>query len=295
MTYDIIQGVFDLAEVALSSKPSYLMIDYEKVNTLAEKMKKDGVVSFYEEEKQKKYTTGVFIEILKEVVACSINYCYWYGMHDIRPFGVSSTSMYEDLNDCFDDAKGLSALNFERRISDLIERLSSHRYPLIEERKRHLYELCEDRRAEEFAEMVNCKTYSGERLFNEMIGMFTGFASDMFLKRVSLFFIQLYRKYGWYGDDLMKKIFVPSDYQVPKILRHFECIRYSTELAQKIDNSVLIPKHSLEEIQIRAATIKVCQKLQELTGWLVPDIDTYLWTKRKLTDDPFHCTITTDY
>ena len=62
-----------------------------------------------------------------------------------------------------------------------------------------------------------------------------------------------------------------------------------------INNSILINKHSLEEIQIRAANISVCKDLQNITGWNAADIDTFLWCNRKLTDKPFHCTITTDY
>ena len=61
-----------------------------------------------------------------------------------------------------------------------------------------------------------------------MIKLFQGFSSDVFLKRTSLFFMQLYRKFGWYKDDLMQTLFVPADYQIPKILRHFECIEYAS-------------------------------------------------------------------
>jgi hypothetical protein len=35
--------------------------------------------------------------------------------------------------------------------------------------------------------------------------------------------------------------------------------------------------------------------LQYATGFNIADVDTYLWTKRKLVDKPFHLTYTTDY
>ena len=173
--------------------------------------------------------------------------------------------------------------------------MSENRYPLLEERKRHLRELYEDRKGEVFASMVNDQALPPVELFNEMIIRFQGFASDIFLKRASLFFIQLYRKFGWYEDNLMNILHVPADYQVPKILRHFNCIAYSNALSNKIEGMKLIEKHSLEEIQIRAATIIACTELQYKTGWTIADVDTYLWTKRKLTDKPFHLTISTDY
>jgi hypothetical protein len=166
---------------------------------------------------------------------------------------------------------------------------------LLEERKKHLYELCQYRNCEKFADMVSAREYSGEELFNNLVLMFPGFASDQFLKRASLFFIQLYRKFGWFKDDLMVTLFVPADYQLPKILRHFGAIEYSPELEWLVDNGRLIEKHSLMELQIRAATIKVCTMLQYATGFNIADVDTYLWTKRKLVDKPFHLTYTTDY
>jgi hypothetical protein len=290
---DIIQQVFDMSQVILATKPYYVIINNSKVDELAEQMKKDGCPSFYGSDDEG-YKIGIHLEIIKELVASSINYCYWYGAHDIRPNGVSSVSMYNDVNECFDPAKDHS-LNFENRIDHLIEILSIHRYPLLEERKRHLKDLCEGRKAEMFVSSILSKSYSPEKLFVELIESFPGFASDTFLKRASLFFIQLYRKFGWYKDDLMTHIFVPADYQVPKILRHFECIQYVNGLAFKVLDGELIQKHSLMELQIRAATIIVCTQLQYITGWTIADVDTYLWTKRKLTDTPFHLTITTDY
>lgn len=289
---DIIKSVFEISEQILSLQPSHAWIRQIETEKLAEQMKEDGCPSFYDSDGG--YQTGIYNQILKELVASSINYCYWYGSPTIRPNGVSSTSMYDDVEEAFKDADN-HALNFSSRIGFLIKILSEHRYPLLEERKRHLLELCEGRKAEDFAHMITSEEYSPERLFHEFVENFQGFASDIFLKRASLFFIQLYRKFGWYKDDLMTILHVPADYQVPKILRHFGCIEYDEELEEKIKLNKLIPTHSMEELQIRAATVKVCSELQNKTGWTIADVDTYLWTKRKLTDEPFHLTITTDY
>lgn len=291
---DIIQNVFDMSQVIMASEPSYVTMNREKIDELVKQMKEDGAPNFYDSEPNQGYKTGVHLDVLKELVASSINYNYWYGASDIRPFGCSSTTMYNDVAECFDDAKN-HALNFEVRIEKLVRLLSVHRYPLLEERKRHLYELCEDRKAERFAGAICSKDYSPERLFLELVESFQGFAADQFLKRASLFFIQLFRKFGWYKDNLMTHLFVPADYQVPKILRHFGVIEYNPELEFIIENGKLIQKHSLMELQIRAATVLSCTELQYATGWTIADVDTYLWTKRKLTDKPFHLTYTTDY
>ena len=93
----------------------------------------------------------------------------------------------------------------------------------------------------------------------------------------------------------MKTLHVPADYQVPKILKHFDCFYYKSELDLKIKEGELLPKHSLEECQIRAATVVACQMLAENTGWNIADIDGWLWLRRKTAIEPFHLTITTDY
>ena len=292
---DIIQNVFDMSEVILASEPFHVTLNIKKIEELEHQMKNDGAPNFYDTEKEQgEYTVGVHLEVIKELVASSINYCYWYGACDIRPFGCSSTTMYNDVSECFDGAID-HALNFEDRINNLVHLLSVHRYPLLEERKHHLLDLCEERKAEHYARIVRLQEISGYDMFYYLVKHFQGFAGDQFLKRASLFFIQLYRKYGWFKDDLMTTLFVPADYQVPKILRHFGAIEYSPELEFLIDNGKLIEKHSLMELQIRAATVKACTMLQYATGFNIADVDTYLWTKRKLTDKPFHLTITSDY
>jgi len=287
----MIQEIYDLAEDVLNTE-DHVRINYENVEKLGKKMLSEGIQPFFIQN-DTGYQTGIYIEILKELVASSINYCYWYGCCDIRPNGSSSTKMYDIVNCEFKNI-GVSNLKFDYIIDNIIKRLSKNKFPLIEERKRHLYELIE-KNGELFAKMVKNKTFSGKRLFEFMIENFQGFASDMFSKRACLFFIQLYRKYDWWKDDLMKIIPIPADYQVPKMLRHYGCIELSEKLNHKIANHKIIHKHSIEEVKIRAATITVCKQLQEITNWLTPDIDTYLWMKRKTINIPFHLTYTTDY
>jgi hypothetical protein len=281
----IIKNVFEVVDQALEKKPEHVWIEWKAVDRQIEKMGKDGPPAFFEDTEQ--YKTGIQIEVLKELVASSINYCYWYGTSDIRPNNVSSTAMYECLEYAFNQCKGFD-IRFDRIIYTMIELLSVNRFPMLEERKRHLLELLNDRRAENFVHAVTTKQAD----IDMMCRYFQGFASDIFLKRASLFFIQIYRKFGWYKDIELP---VPADYQVPKILNHFGCLQYSARLEEDIYEGKLIPKHSIEEIQIRAATIKICEKMRQELGWHIGDVDTYLWTKRKLTDKPFHCTITTDY
>jgi hypothetical protein len=142
-----------------------------------------------------------------------------------------------------------------------------------------------------------CVGYGNEDLtyfFTHIVENLQGFASDTFLKRTSLFFIQLNRRFGWFADEL-NLLHVPADYQVPKMLEHFKCMTYSPTLKKMIDSNHPIPKHSLEECEIRSATIVVVKKLCELTGWNVADVDGFFFLRRHDATNPFHLTITTDY
>lgn len=289
----LIDSIYTIANDFMK-KPQYVTLDDKFIESTAESMKFEGKIDFLGKEKEQKPPTeddgyNFEDEVKLELLASSINYCYWYGKHDIRPGEASSTLMYALL---------VNEYNFNNRVVDeglilnLGKKLIEYRFPLIEDRLVHLEE------AYFFG-----KTYAKRLLMmkNDLISMFDelvigmpGFASDIFLKRACLFFMQLNRKFGWFSRDL-NKLPVPADYHIPQMLHHYECIKYNLKLSAEIQTSSLIPKGSLIECEIRAATIVACNKLAELTGWTNMDVDTWFFTKRKECDDPFHLTITTDY
>ena len=309
---NLIKGVYDISEEFLNlpgSLPQHVVRDNDKITDLANQMMSDGVVNFYAEEDQevKEKINPLYI-VLRELVASSINYCYWYGNANIRPNGANSGMMY-DLVDTAMEAfnTDLSAANLEKVnnkyfeamfnscINYLIQLLSVSRFPMLEERKRHLLELTENNNGMAFARYIIANNdRDGEQVLEELVKNFTGFASDIFLKRASLFFIQLYRQLGWFYD-LVKVLHVPADYQVPNVLNHYGAFKYSNPLTYKMQEGKLIEKGSLIECQLRAATVLVCKQICSGTGWNIADVDTYLWTKRKLPRKKFHLTITTDY
>lgn len=285
---NVIDNVFTLADKIYKTGPFHIKIDFKELDYLINDMKLVDPVS---NNRSIKYP---FLNVIKILVSSSINYCYWYGSHKIKP--VSSTMLVKIIDDCFNDARN-HAFNFRRRIDRLIELLSLNKFPLLEQREKHLIDLCRDRKAEAFAYDVVKREKPGEDLFEDLVRLFPGFASDVFLKRASLFFILLNREFGWYDSerDLMQRLFVPADYQLPKILRYYKCLNYSDELSYKVDNSILINKDSLEELQIRAATIKACEYIRIKTKWSIAHVDEYLWSRRDSINDPFHLTITSNY
>jgi len=258
--------------------PKHLSINFSAVDKLVDQMVKDNFSRQLLDLNQN--------DILKELVANSINYCYFYGRYDIKPGG-GAGDMYKIVNEAFEKNEN----DLSSSISEIIKQLSKQRFPLLEQRIKHLLEV--ELLGENFVDYM-VRKYKNDNIFDEFVETFPGYASDMFLKRASLFFLQLYRVGGWYRY-IVEDLFVPADYQVPKMLNHFGCIEYSDELNNKIDFSELIPRGSLEEIEIRASTIYVCDVLAQKTQKTISDVDWWLWSKRDLCKNPFHLTITTDY
>jgi hypothetical protein len=148
--------------------------------------------------------------VIYELLASSVNYCYWYGTPFIRPNDASSTLMYK----CLDDAFLFSSwprYAIERFQYNLVK----NRFPLIEKRIEHL-----DQVAKFFLQhpisIFNKIDVTGT--IDLLINMPT-FASDIFVKRASLFCMRMNNRFGWYKEDL-SKLPVPADYQVPKIMKH---------------------------------------------------------------------------
>jgi hypothetical protein len=282
MDLRLVNSVRNLAASILNGPTlgQYVTIDFDKISEVEKRLKN---IDYCFERKSSDIDSRTF---LIELVANSINYCYWYGRYDVKPAG-GAGEMYKIVEQAFDDYYD----DFTRVIHEIIHQLIIKRFPLLEERIKHLREV--ELYGEAFVEYMVSK-YKNDNIFNEFVETFSGYASDMFLKRASLFFLQLYRRGGWYRY-IVENLHVPADYQVPKMLEHFGCIKYSKELKRMIQTHQLIPTHSLPEIELRAATILVCDLFVKNTGYTISDVDWWLWSDRYLCKNPFHLTITTDY
>jgi hypothetical protein len=247
-----------------------------------------------------------YMMLCYELIADSINYQYWYGRHDVRPNGACANRMYELFNEAIADVIERSYIPEAHSIMKesakvLIEKISLERFPNLENRIRHINEIISligrDKQICDIygmASNIACNTMSVNEFLSFVISNFPGYAEDMFLKRAFLLPIMLYRRVQWFKDEV-EILPVPADYQIPKMLEGLACINYNYILSDKIQNGELLLAGSLEECEIRAATMLAGRRLAELSGKTMCDIDTYLWLKRKEIDKPFHLTITTNY
>lgn len=280
------ESVFEIAEKFMEN-PKFVSINYAKLYEVAEEMREAGKPKFPTAENNE------LIGCIHELVGNAINYCYWYGKHNIRPGNARASFMYECVQNAFFDYR--FRVNFVECIYRLIEILAMKRFPLLEEREKHLKEIML------FGEDLAERIYDGKRddytpYLSALVAGFPGYGSDIFLKRASLYFLQLYRRFGWFEESLYN-LHIPADYQVPRLMNYRGILEYNSELKYEIESERLIPKWSQKECEIRSATVLVAKTLVKELQWTVADVDGFFWLGSKQIQDPFpfHLTITTDY
>jgi hypothetical protein len=220
------------------------------------------------------------------LIANSVNYCYWYGWHTIRPNGSSSSAMHGLLKQSFHDAWP----NASRVIDKFYLKMADAGFPMMEERYRHLQDIKQNL-STAYAAFARMKPEVNATL--EHLMEFPSYANDPFLKRAQLFCAMIQREVPYFND--IEKLTIPADYQIPKMLRHFGCLKYATPLALKVDTGVPILKGSAEEVSIRAASIVCCDRIAEDAGVPAAVVDKYLFSQREESSAAFHLTVTTDY
>ena len=239
---------------------------------------------------------------LYELIANSVNYCFWYGRHNVRPNGADSTKMYSLLDESFmhlEEVRKIATLDSRQEkeiiIGSFIDKLSTARFPLIDYRVQHLNEvLNRSDLLSVIEEAVQRGSYCADEWLDYLITSFPGYSRDLFLKRAFLFIMQMYRRCGLF-KEAMSKILIPADYHIPKMLRWMGCIEYDEALDYAIATSVLIPSGSNVECEIRAATIVACSRIAAAANCTCEEVDTYLFFQRHICTAPFHLTVTTDY
>ena len=236
--------------------------------------------------------------VVFQLIENSVNYCFWYGTSTIRPNDADFNKMHSLLEESYNERNKI-----ESTIERFIDKLIDNRFPLIKERIYHLKQIVKgvnnltcEKRIIDICGILAKEIYGNniEIGLKILLKYFPGYAEDLFLKRASLFFIQLNRVTGKFGNTV-NCLPIPADYQVPRVLISRKLLKYSDKLSTMIDEDILIPKNSRIECEIRAATIKVIKILSDKSGKNIGDIDYYLWKNRNFCSNKFHLTLTTDY
>ena len=92
----------------------------------------------------------------------------------------------------------------------------------------------------------------------------------------------------------LDKLTAFADYKIPQLLRYTNVLRYSQNLAEKVDALVPLPPGSKEEVEIRAATIVAVEEIKKRVSRLFPidsgALDNLLWLEAQKggTMQPYH-------
>ena len=97
----------------------------------------------------------------------------------------------------------------------------------------------------------------------------------------------------FYIED-MESMSAFADYIVPVALEVMKIVEYSDDLQSKINNGEIIPRDSLEEIEIRGTSLYVTAKLTEEINKrrpteksiIIPQLDYRLWKQYHATHRP---------
>ena len=127
-----------------------------------------------------------------------------------------------------------------------------------------------------------------------------------FSKRSQLLLWQLHARFhagGFFALTDPEQLTVFADYIVPVALRVLSIVSYSDELESAIQERRLLPRHSEQEVEIRASSIWACHLLTKAINEqrppdrqvIDPVVDTRLWTHYHESHWPHHLTVTTAY
>ena len=277
-----------------TKSPKYVKIDQEGIEVFTEiGIKRADLPNNKKTVPRPAFTASDKMFIGYQLMASAVNYCYWYGSHNFRPNGANSTEMYKLLDSSFLNSilAGNEGIALEMASYTFAEKLTEARFPLAAKRAKHLRELITPHLQLTIERLLISKSLD-EAV--RLVSMYPGMSEDVFLKRMSLFFILVHNHLDWFDGEI-NRLPIPADYQVPKMLRYFGVLTYSHELQEIVKNGELIPSGSRMECEIRASTILAAKMIAEKSGKSIGFVDQYLWGRRKECDEPFHLTITTDY
>lgn len=231
----------------------------------------------------------------------TVNFCFWAEANKKRwqiqsPSGELIGGWY-GLKTCFEralkekvpilEAKYLAEID-EKETKQLFGGTNETEIPLINERQKNLQEtgrILLERYQGQFINVLEEANYNAINLVKLVHYNFNSFYDVAELDGQKIIFLkraQICPNDISYLKDRqitgLEQLTAFADYRLPQILREFGVLIYISDLAQKIDQMILIPQGSREEIEIRAATIWAIELMhQHLLQYSAGQIDNAIW------------------
>lgn len=184
--------------------------------------------------------------------------------------------------------------------------------PLLDQRLeiiRSLGEITCNRFGSDFVNLIKESYYNASNLVNLLVKEFPFFRDEptykgkiiRFNKRAQLLASDVHNCYHPLSG--MEELSACADYRLPQVFYRQGIFEYSLQLEQKILSQTEIPAGSEEEIEIRASTVYVIDKMTEFVRERFPSVNSmqvndYVWLYRRENypnDETHHRTITTAY
>ena len=239
------------------------------------------------------------------------NYCFWGDpkwevQTDIGTMDGSYAIMYLILN------RFKSNNDFEMSFEEFKELLKGNvTIPLLEDRYQNLVEMNKFLKSKNktFYELVK-KLNIDSKLFEFIVNNFDYFKDVanyegkeiLFYKRAQLLtsdILHVREKKENIKVDYSHLIGC-ADYKIPQVMRCYGMLEFSDSLKEKIDSKIELEEGSLEEIEIRANTLKVINYVYEKLDkkYSRMDINDFIWLlgqNKSQMNKPYHRTLTKHY
>lgn len=305
---------------------SYVFLDKKKLKIAAEKILEKFNQGF-ETQDASFGSAGDFPRDVQLVfIEDTVNFSFWSDKDKPKwcvewPAGNKINGGWYALKACFDrglkenpkilDAGYLSSISLNDA-KDFFRGADNVEIPLLKERAENLREtgkiLLENFHGK-FINALHASQFDALKLVDIIVKNFPSFRDVSIFNGEEIFFLKRAQitasdiSYILANNSLffknMERLTAFADYKLPQILRMFGIIKYSSELADKIDNLIELPHNSREEIEIRAMTIFAVELLKKeiktMSAW---EIDNTLWLMSQDIQNialPYHRTRTIYY
>jgi len=308
----------------LSQKLKYISFDRNAAKKFADSIRENdlvnGKISF------EAYNFDLEDKIALLFYHNSLNYCFWGGKDKKKWTVVINDepldgffALYKILeenaksNKNFLKSSYISSLSFDD-VKNLLE--GNPEIPLLESRYENLTitgSIIEEKYDGNIFKILKDNDYDTKRILDEIENSFPSYTDTQeyhgyeihFLKRAQLLVKMIIDELEKYDKHLKnpKYLTAIADYKVPQLVRYYGISKYSSNLADLVDNYVVLEKDSDYEMEIRIATLWGIELIRKELEDRFPnitnaDIDNILWVRsqrRRGDIKPYHRTYTTAY
>lgn len=254
-----------------------------------------------------------------------VNFCYWAEKGKAKwviewPKGTISSGGWYTLTKCFERAQGekIPVLDPDclinltaKQARNFFRSANGVEIPLLKERLENFREAGNNLKKKyngKFINAVEAADFDAVKIAKLVYEDFPSFRDFALWENEKIFFLKRAQicgqDCGLLGNKYKIKIknidqlTAFADYKVPQMLRKYGVITYNKNLSEKIDDYILIPAGSREEIEIRAVTIWSIELIrQKLRKYTAANIDNALWfiSQDQTGVKPYHRTYTIYY